>query len=323
LIGYRGNYKTTGGSAMNALDFPNPAVCKTTCVAGGYWSCLAEEAHYCPHRFMLELKYYVCKHPDNYKFVEKHRTVNKTHVSNENSLFQESVDNSSELNKTILLVDDNKLFLEIEKEYLQNTQANVLTAQNGLEVLELLKTTQPNIIFMDLEMPMMDGATCCKAIRTNPVTTNIPVVMVISRGQEDVVNHCYSMGCEYYLTKPLDRDLFLSTARKFITNLDRREKRVLVNLEAELQTKTEKLRCKIYDLSYGGAFLETEYFGNPNGIAQIAFTLPNGSKIECHCQFAWINRKTASHPNGIGIRFALMPKEMQVALNHYVASFNQ
>ena len=222
------------------------------------------------------------------------------------------------MDSTILLVDDLQMFIEIEKEFLQYARVNILTAKDGLEALDLIKTKRPDIVFMDLEMPRMDGATCCRAIRSDTALANIPVVMVTSKEKEEDREHCYSMGCDHFLSKPLDRDAFLNVARKFIPDIDRRERRILVNIDTLLRVKDENVQCGLHDLSVGGAFITTDYFGIPNSVVQISFTLPEGTVIECHGRIAWINRIYAKFPRGIGIKFALMPKRMQEALKKFI-----
>jgi CheY-like chemotaxis protein len=225
------------------------------------------------------------------------------------------------MDNTILLVDDNKLFIEIQKEFLQYTNTDILTAKDGLEALEVLKIKQPDLVFMDYEMPRMDGATCCRTIKSNSALANIPVVMVTSKGKEEDIEHCYSMGCDHFITKPLDRDTFLSIARKFIPNIDRRERRILVGFDALLYFRDDKVSCKLLDLSAGGAYVTTDYFGTPNSVVQISFSLPDGTTIDCHGRIAWVNRIYAKFPRGIGIKFALMSKHMQDALNDFIDTY--
>ena len=219
---------------------------------------------------------------------------------------------------TILLVDDNKMFIDIQQEYLKYTNATVITADNGLAALNILKTRQPDLIFMDLHMPMMDGGECCRAIKSDTELNNIPVVMVTAKGNDDDVNRCYTVGCDDFLGKPFDRDAFLCVARKFIPNIDRRERRVLVDFDASLNFRDDKVPCKVLDLSVGGAFITTDYFGIPNSVVQLSFPLPDGTLIECHGRVAWANRIYAKFPRGIGIKFALMPKHMQEALKNFI-----
>src|ERR1039457_2919395 len=82
----------------------------------------------------------------------------------------------------ILLVDDTKLFLKLEQEYLKHLAVTVLTAENGIEALEIARSQNPDLIFMDINMPVMDGVSCCAAIKADPGLRSIPVVMVTTKG---------------------------------------------------------------------------------------------------------------------------------------------
>ena len=68
----------------------------------------------------------------------------------------------------ILLVDDTKLFLRLEQEYLRQSSVTVFTASNGREALETARKIMPDLIYMDLNMPEMNGIECCSAIKADP-----------------------------------------------------------------------------------------------------------------------------------------------------------
>ena len=121
----------------------------------------------------------------------------------------------------ILLVDDVRLFLELEKSYLNLTQAQVLTAANGQEALELVRSMRPDLVFLDLYMPVLDGAACCTAIKGDPELVAIPVVMVTTGGKPEEVELCRAAGCDGLLTKPIDRSAFLDTVSRFIPSFNR------------------------------------------------------------------------------------------------------
>src|SRR5512144_2241892 len=85
----------------------------------------------------------------------------------------------------ILLVDDSRLFIEMEKEFLQPCAVMIYTARDGREALELVRMVRPDLIYMDLHMPEMDGAECCAALKADPDMKCIPVVMVVTMEQDD------------------------------------------------------------------------------------------------------------------------------------------
>lgn len=164
------------------------------------------------------------------------------------------------MSKTILLVDDVQMFIEIQKEFLMGSPVRILTASNGHEALDVIKNRIiPDLVFMDLHMPKMDGAECCKAIKSDPLLPGMPVVMVTAMGKTEDAENAFAAGCDDFLTKPLDRDLFLEAARRFIPAIDRRHKRKPIQVNGVFSTNEESLTGMIYDISVGGAYIVSDY----------------------------------------------------------------
>jgi len=101
----------------------------------------------------------------------------------------------------ILLVDDTKLFLKLEQEYLKQSAAQIFTAGNGQEALELARSNRPDLIYLDLNMPVMDGVGCCAALKADPDLRDIPVILVTTAGMDDSVARCKEAGASGYLLK--------------------------------------------------------------------------------------------------------------------------
>ncbi len=70
--------------------------------------------------------------------------------------------------KKVLLADDAELLLDLEKKILVREGVTVLTAGNGREALDLVRRERPDLVFLDLDMPVMDGDECCRRIREDP-----------------------------------------------------------------------------------------------------------------------------------------------------------
>jgi CheY-like chemotaxis protein len=222
------------------------------------------------------------------------------------------------MDKTILLVDDVNMFIEIQKEFLKFSCAEILTATDGEDALNVVTTRRPDLVFMDLQMPKMDGAACCRAIKSDHRLMCIPVVMVTSKGKEEDVKNCFSAGCDDFLTKPLDRDHFLETARRFLPNIDRREKRLPLSVNGAIKNSAESMSCLLHDISLGGAFVITDYFGIPGNVIQISFTLPDGTLIECPGRIVWVNSVISSIPRGFGVKFSLVASHAKEALARFI-----
>jgi CheY-like chemotaxis protein len=105
--------------------------------------------------------------------------------------------------KRILLVDDSNTVLMMHRMMLQEDY-ELIIARNGREGIEKTATSKPDLIFMDVVMPEMNGFEACKHLKSKPETRDIPVVMVTTRGEAVNVEAGYAAGCNDYVTKPFD-----------------------------------------------------------------------------------------------------------------------
>lgn len=107
--------------------------------------------------------------------------------------------------KSILIVEDDKSICDILKEILIDEGYNVSTAQNGKEALEYLQNnTHPDLILLDVMMPIMDGITFRKAQLNNPQISQIPVI--IMSADINIVSKIDSLNNQGFIKKPLEID---------------------------------------------------------------------------------------------------------------------
>lgn len=102
--------------------------------------------------------------------------------------------------KHILVVDDEKEIAELIEIHLLSQDYNVTKAKNGLEALELLKTTKYDLVLLDVMMPKMDGKETLKKIREK---YNVPVIMVTAKTSEKDKIEGLTLGADDYVTKPI------------------------------------------------------------------------------------------------------------------------
>ncbi|MBW2689859.1 MAG: response regulator, partial [Deltaproteobacteria bacterium] len=121
----------------------------------------------------------------------------------------------------ILLVDDSKFFLELEKQFLRNTPATILTTTSGEEALLLAQEHRPSLVFMDMDMPDMDGLECCRTFKNDPELRQIPVILIGAKDSANDESNALGVGADTYLSKPLDRRLFLGAGHSFLVSIDR------------------------------------------------------------------------------------------------------
>jgi uncharacterized protein (TIGR02266 family) len=224
----------------------------------------------------------------------------------------------------ILLVDDTKLFLELEKSFLKHSPVRVLTAVNGMEALEITRDERPDLIYMDLHMPQMDGALCCAVLKGDPALRSIPVIMVTSAGKEEDVRLCREAGCDDYLTKPVSRRDFLEKGRKFLDRIDRREVRIPCRTPVKFKAHNVHFSGVSADISSGGIFVATDFDIEPKTTVELAFELPEtGCVLQgIKGQVAWLNSGKnvlkSSMPSGFGVEFTNLPKEAAETINSFV-----
>ncbi len=224
----------------------------------------------------------------------------------------------------ILLVDDTRLFLELEKSFLKLSPVHVLTATNGIDALEIARNERPDLIYMDLHMPKMDGALCCAVLKGDPALRSIPVIMVTSAGKDDDVRLCREAGCDDFITKPVNRKEFLEIGRKFLDRIDRREVRIPCRTPVKFKAHNVRFSGVSGDISSGGIFVAAEFDIEPKTSVELAFELPETGCIlqGIRGRVAWLNSGknllTPSMPPGFGVEFTNLPKEAAETINSFV-----
>ncbi|HJV67009.1 MAG TPA: response regulator [Geomonas sp.] len=224
----------------------------------------------------------------------------------------------------ILLVDDTKLILELEKSYLKLSEVEVITAGNGREALETVRRTPPDVIFMDLNMPEMDGITCCAELKKDPFYCDIPVIMLTTAGNEEDRERAAQAGCNGYLTKPIDRREFLTMARKYTVAVDRRQLRVSCQVPLLLLEEGTPVGAETVDISDGGLYVASGHPLPQDAQIRLALYLPgpSGFLLEGSARVAWTNaeehRVKPALPAGFGVEFVNLPESQLTALEAFM-----
>lgn len=108
------------------------------------------------------------------------------------------------MSRKILTCDDEKHIVRLIQVNLERQGYEVITAFNGAECLEKVKEDRPDLIVLDVMMPEMTGFEVLDALKQNPETENIPVIMLTARAQDSDVLRGWQSGVECYLTKPFN-----------------------------------------------------------------------------------------------------------------------
>ena len=109
----------------------------------------------------------------------------------------------------ILLIEDNMANRDLTQFLLESQGYEVREATSAEEAFEILKTDRPALIIMDIQLPGMDGLEATKKLKENPATRYIPVVAVTSYAMKGDRESAAAAGCAGYVTKPIDKTIFL------------------------------------------------------------------------------------------------------------------
>lgn len=106
--------------------------------------------------------------------------------------------------KKILAVDDERHIVRLVEVNLQRAGYEVVTAFDGKEALEKVKSENPDLVVLDVMMPFMDGFEVLRNLKANPETAEIPVIMLTAKAQDADVFRGWQSGVDCYLTKPFN-----------------------------------------------------------------------------------------------------------------------
>jgi two-component system, OmpR family, alkaline phosphatase synthesis response regulator PhoP len=119
------------------------------------------------------------------------------------------------MTKTILIADDEahiRILMEQTLEELEDAGVELLIASNGAEALEVIQTQKPNLVFLDVMMPKMNGFEVCQAVKQDANIQDVYIIMLTAKGQEFDQQKGKEVGADLYMTKPFDPDEIVERA---------------------------------------------------------------------------------------------------------------
>ncbi len=120
----------------------------------------------------------------------------------------------------VLIADDNKEFCNILSDYfLSQKDINVVgVAKDGLEVLELIEQTNPDLVVLDIIMPHLDGLGVLERLNTMNINPMPRIIILSAVGQDKITQMAISLGADYYVVKPFDMDILSNRIRDMFNN---------------------------------------------------------------------------------------------------------
>jgi len=123
------------------------------------------------------------------------------------------------MEQKLLIVDDEahiRMLIEQTLEDLEDEGVELLFAENGEQALELIKQEEPNLVFLDVMMPKMNGMEVCYKVKKELNLSNVYIILLTAKGQEVDRQKGLDMGADRYMTKPFDPDEMLAIAEEIL-----------------------------------------------------------------------------------------------------------
>ncbi len=118
----------------------------------------------------------------------------------------------------VMVIDDSKTIRRTAESLLKKAGCEVTTATDGFEALAMIADHHPDVIFVDIMMPRLDGYQTCALIKHNDVFKNIPVIMLSSKDGLFDRARGRIVGSEQYLTKPFTKDELLGAIKRYVNH---------------------------------------------------------------------------------------------------------
>ena len=106
--------------------------------------------------------------------------------------------------KKILIVEDNTMNLELISDILKKRAYQIISTDNGDKAIKLAKEVHPDLILMDIQLPIMDGYEATRRIKSDPELKHIPIIVITSYAMSGDREKAIKAGCDGYVLKPID-----------------------------------------------------------------------------------------------------------------------
>ena len=123
------------------------------------------------------------------------------------------------MEQKLLIVDDEahiRMLLEQTLEDLEDEGVEFFSAQNGEEALEIIQAENPQLVFLDVMMPKMNGMEVCRRVKKELQLDKVFIVLLTAKGQELDRQKGQEVGADLYMTKPFDPEIILNKAKEVL-----------------------------------------------------------------------------------------------------------
>jgi CheY-like chemotaxis protein len=216
----------------------------------------------------------------------------------------------------LLVVEDNIPSLELMTEVFMSLKAEVRPISDSPKAVAIVNQEKFDGIFLDLEMPNLNGFELARLIRKSSWNKSTPIVIVTGRDERQTMQEAFAIGATFFLQKPVDRQK-LSTLFRTVSGgmLENRRKSTRVPIQADVACTvgSRTVRGMSWNLSQGGMQVEVSGL-KPKDAVRVSFTLPvSGVIIDAAGVVVW-GKETRQ-----GIQFTSVSAQTQQSIRQFMA----
>jgi len=177
--------------------------------------------------------------------------------------------------KKILLVDNVKSILDRQKSLLNRDVFQVSIAESAQEAIDLHKKEQFDLILMDMNMPGMDGAQACRAIRSDPSMKKVSILMATLTDTKEEVQKAMDSGANGHIKKPLKKEDLDQKVAALLNIPTRQSIRILVRIKLDAKIGGDFFIANTVDVSSTGLLFECDHDLKSGDSVETSFFLPS------------------------------------------------
>ena len=215
----------------------------------------------------------------------------------------------------LLVVEDDLPSLELMDEVFTSLKAEVRPISDGERAADLINHERYDGIFLDLEMPNMNGFELARRVRESSWNKSTPIVVVTGRDDRTTMQQVFAIGATFFLQKPVDRQRLSNlfrTVRGSLTENRRRQARVPLQTDVICEVASRSLRGLSWNLSRGGIQVDIGSL-KPGDMVRLLFRLPTSSaRIDAFGVVVWATETRQ------GIQFTKMSAQNAEAIRQFM-----
>jgi two-component system chemotaxis response regulator CheY len=229
----------------------------------------------------------------------------------------------------ILIVDDVPIMRRFLRTILTQLDAQIDEAGDGVQALQLLTRSQYDLVFLDLNLPLLDGMKVLSRLSTEAPQQRPPIIVISTVSDPETIARATALGAVYVMGKPVDSFRVLDAAREVLrlpesppADERRSSRRIRIAVALKFGGAGEAVEASTYDMSASGAFIVTNDFHPLGAVGRATFLvphLPDPVEIDfevMHVRTVEVGVRTA----GMGIRFVNVSPETQARVFEILSS---